>query len=95
MPFVVTLVVALLFSTYLLLDPARPLANFMQLTDIALNFKLFIIILALGGFACAWVAERRVFISVARMIGKAHDGLWPHRRKQRKQYKLLSEKMRI
>ena len=78
----------------MLLDPARPLAKFMQLTDMALNFKLFLIVLALGGFACAWVAERRVSLWVARMIGKAHDGLWPHRRKQRKQYKLLSEMMR-
>ena len=90
-----TIVAALCFSLYLLLDPAQPLAGFMQLTTMILKFKLFLLVLALGGFAVAWIAERHVSLWIARVIGKLHDLLWPRRRKRRKQYKLLSEKLRI
>lgn len=93
MPFVVTIVVALLFSSYMLFDPAEAFAKFMQLTRMSVDFKLFILILAIGGFACAWVFERRVFLLLARSMGKIHDRLWPHRRKQRKKYKVFLEEM--
>ncbi|KAL8734944.1 MAG: hypothetical protein Q9166_001296 [cf. Caloplaca sp. 2 TL-2023] len=89
LPFVVTIVVALLFSSYMLFDPAAWLASSMQLTNVTPQFRFFILALAIGGFACAWIAERRVFLLVAHMFGKLHDFVWPHRRKKRKQYKTL------
>lgn len=67
----------------------------MQLTEMSLDFKVFTLVLALGGLACAWIAERRVFLWLARLVGKLHDTLWPHRRKKRKGYKRLLEQMRI
>ncbi|KAL8676574.1 MAG: hypothetical protein Q9186_006923 [Xanthomendoza sp. 1 TL-2023] len=88
-PFVVTIVVALLFSSYMLFDPAAWLASSMQLTNMTARFRVFILILAVGGFACGWIAERKVFLLVARMVGQIHDFLWPQRRKQRKRYKTL------
>lgn len=94
-PFVVTIVVAVLFSSYMLFDPAAWLANLMQLTEMTAGFKTFIIVLATGGFACAWTAERRAFVWLARVVGKIHDLVWPHRRRRRKQYKALVESMRI
>ena len=78
----------------MLLDPAKPLVKLMQLTNISTNFRLFLIALAVGGFACAWVTERRLAPWIARMLGKAHDSLWPDRRKQRKEYKILSDRMK-
>ncbi|KAL8755421.1 MAG: hypothetical protein Q9199_003644 [Rusavskia elegans] len=93
LPFVVTIVVALLFCSYMLFDPAGWLASSMQLTFMTVQFKVFILILAIGGFACAWLAERRVFLLLARMIGQAHDLIWPHRRKKRKRYKTLLDSM--
>ncbi|KAL9011027.1 MAG: hypothetical protein Q9173_004097 [Seirophora scorigena] len=89
LPFVVTIVVALLFSSYMLFDPAAWLASFMQLTDMTAGFKVFILVLALGGFACAWIAEQRAFLWLARRVGKTTDNVWPHSRKRRKQYKTL------
>ncbi|KAL8670244.1 MAG: hypothetical protein Q9168_005208 [Polycauliona sp. 1 TL-2023] len=77
LPFVVTIVVALLFCTYMLFDPAPWLASSMQLTFMAVQFRAFILTLALGGFACAWLAERRVFLLLARAVGKAHDLPYP------------------
>ena len=90
-----TISVALLFSAYLLLDPAKELATFMQLTAVSLKFKVFVLVLIAGGFACALFAESRALPQVAKGIGKVHDRLWPHRKKQRKEYKILLEKMRI
>ena len=94
-PFVITIITTLLFSAYMLLDPGAGLARFMQLTYLSIDFKIFILVLALGGFLFAWIAERRVFLWLARMIGKAHDRMWPQRRKKKKKYKLLQAKMRI
>ena len=67
----------------------------MQLTEIALKFKVFMLVLVAGGFGCALLAESRVFPQLAKGIGKAHDYVWPHRKKKRKEYKVLLEKMRI
>ena len=88
-------VAAVLFSLYMLLDPAAGFAAFMQLTYLSIKFKIFIVVLATGGFVCAYVAERHVFAWLAKVLGKVHDSIWPHRRKRRKEYKLLLEKMRI
>ena len=78
----------------MLFDPAVWLVNLMQLTYMSADFKIFLLVLALGGLACAWAAERRVFLWIARLLGKAHDALWPYRRKRKKEYKLYLEKMR-
>lgn len=79
----------------MLFDPGAWLANLMQLTFMSVDFKVFLLVLASGGLACAWIAERNVFLLVARFLGKAHGTLWPHKRKQRKEYKLLLEQMRM
>ncbi|MCJ1461071.1 hypothetical protein MMC28_011453, partial [Mycoblastus sanguinarius] len=94
LPFVVTIVATFLFSAYMLFDPGAWLANLMQLTTMSVDFKVVILALALGGLACAWIAERRVFSWITRLIGKAHDVLWPHRRKKRREYKLVLAEMR-
>lgn len=95
LPFVVTIVATSLFSAYMLFDPGAWLANLMQLTDMSVDFKVFVLVLALGGLACAWIAERRVFLWLARLLGELHDTLWPHRRKKQKEYKRLLQEMRM
>ena len=67
----------------------------MQLTFLSISFKGFLLVLAAGGFACSFLAERKVFPLLAKAIGEFHDWMWPSRRKKRKEYKLLIEKMRI
>ena len=94
MPFVVTIVATSLFSIYLLFDPGTWLTNLMQLTDMSVDFKIFVLVLALGGLACAWIAERQVFLWLARLLGNLHDTLLPQRRKRRKEYKRLLDEMR-
>ena len=94
-PFVITTVAAVLFSLYMLLDPSAGFAAFMQLTYLSIKFKIFVMVLAAGGFVCAYVAERSVFTWFSRLIGKVQALVFPQRRKKRKEYKLQLEKMRI
>jgi len=92
--FVVTIVVTLLFSCYMLFDPAVWLASFMQLTDMALNFRIFILVMGCGYFCLAWSAEKYFLPRLAKLFGitKERLGKMP---KRRKVYKVIQEKMRI
>lgn len=90
-----TIVVTLLFSLYLLFDPANWLASLMQLTKVPLDFKIFLLLLVLGGFSGAWVVEKHFSVWVARVLGKASVSVWPQSGKKRKAYKTILEEMRI
>ena len=79
----------------MLLDPGEWLAQLMQLTPMPVDFKMFILVLAIGGFICAWVVERHVFPDLARLIGQLFARIWPHRRKKRKEYKLVLAEMKM
>ena len=94
-PFVVTLVVALMISTYMLLGPAKWLFDFMQLTPMDLDFKGFLLILAAVGFGVSYLSEKMVFPSLSRWIGKVRVRMSPKNRKQRKQYKIIAEGMAV
>jgi cation-transporting P-type ATPase 13A2 len=80
---------------YMLLDPGTILVDIMQLTYLSTPFKLLILLLAGVGFICAWLGEQKAFPWLAKMIGITHDRIWPRRRKKRKEYKLMIERMRI
>ncbi len=95
MPFVVTVAAALFFSLYMLLDPASWLITLMQLTNMSLEFKTFLLLLALGGFTVAWIAEKHMSIWVARLLGKTCVTGWPRFQKREKLYKVIIEDMRI
>lgn len=92
-PFVVTIVVGLLFSSYMLFDPALWLSNFMQLTEMALDFRIFILVLGIGYFAIAWVSEKYLLPKLAKVIGITKQQI-SNVPKSRKAYKLIQEKLR-
>lgn len=94
MPFVVTILVAFLFTSYMLFDPAEWLSRFIQLTKLSWKFRIFLLMLSLGGFGIAWLAEKRFFLWLAAAIAQIHLFFRPAHRKKRKAYKLLLEKMR-
>lgn len=89
------MVVALLISSYMLLDPAEWLYNLMGLTFISTKFKVFLIVLALGGFICSYAAEKYFFPPLAKLIGKTKQVMRPNKKKKRKDYKLILESMRF
>lgn len=89
------MVVSLLIASYMLFDPADWLYDLMELTYTSSQFKLFLLVLAVGGFLCSYVAERFLFPQLARLIGKAARKLRPGQPKKRKEYKIIQESMRF
>ena len=67
----------------------------MDLTFISSSFKVFLLALAAGWFACSYGAEKFLFPELARWIGRLKMRLWPTRRKKRKEYKTVVENMRV
>jgi cation-transporting P-type ATPase 13A2 len=92
-PFVVTIVVALLFSSYMLFDPSDSLAKFMQLTKMSWDFRSFILVLGVGYIALAWTSENFVLPRLAKYLGILKTSI-TRKPKQRKAYKLVLEQMR-
>ncbi|KAK2749170.1 hypothetical protein FQN57_006785 [Myotisia sp. PD_48] len=92
-PFVATMIITFLVSTYILLSSSGWIFKMMELTYMSSQFKAWLFLLALGGFAVAWSGERFVFPQLARGINQL--GLWlrPEKRKQRRRYKVLLEDM--
>ncbi|KAL2429098.1 cation-transporting ATPase [Exophiala dermatitidis] len=90
-PFCVTIVVALLMSLYMLLDPAKWLADFMDLTEMSLDYELFLLALAAAGFAVSYLSERHFFQLLAKYIGRLKLWLRPAHPKKRKRYKIIAE----
>jgi cation-transporting ATPase 13A2 len=93
LPFVVTILVALAITAYILFDPAEWVSSVMQLTYMAGGFKVFLLVLGLGNFAMAWLGERFVLPVVARWIGILKVRVSPRLGKRRKEYKVIRENM--
>jgi cation-transporting ATPase 13A3/4/5 len=85
------MIVALLISSYMLLDPAKWLTDAMELTPMSGSFKTFIIGLAIAGFAVSSVGEKALFPRLAKLIAWWGKGVFGE--KKRKEYKqiLLSD----
>lgn len=94
-PFVASIFLTLGLSTYMLSESSDVVMRVMQLTPIPGKFKFFLLLLAVSSFALSWAAEYYVFPSLARMIGRGISLVWPKKEKNRRQYKVLLEKMRL
>lgn len=95
LPFVVTMLVALAISSYMLFDPAPWVEDLMELTWLSTSFKVFILVLAVGAFCVSYLAERQVLPRLARWIGKFSQKVLRRQTKKRKEYKIIAEDMRI
>jgi cation-transporting P-type ATPase 13A2 len=94
MPFVITMGVALAISSYMLFDPAPWLYDLMELTFISPIFKIFILVLGIGGFCCMYLSERQIFPLLAKGIGRMKQRI-SKTPKKRKEYKVILEKSRV
>lgn len=94
LPFVITMAVALGISTYMLFDPAPWIEDLMELTWMSPEFRIFILVLGIGAFLVSYLAERQLFPSLARGIGKLKQR-FSKTPKKRKEYKIILEDMRI
>ncbi|KAI7165919.1 hypothetical protein KC352_g26022 [Hortaea werneckii] len=94
LPFVVTMGVALAISSYMLFDPAPWLASLMELTWMSVNFRIFVLVLGIGFFACSYLAEKQIFPRLARWIGRVSQRI-RGKVKKRKTYKVILEEMKV
>ncbi|KAH8167765.1 hypothetical protein CIB48_g488 [Xylaria polymorpha] len=92
-PFMTTIVLALAIVIYMVFTPARWLRKFMQLTHISASFKVTLLVLGIVFLILAWTGENYVFQPLARAFGKVKHSL-TKTTKQRKEYKIISERMR-
>ena len=84
----------LAISSYILFDPADWLFDLMELTEMSVDFRLFILALAAGSFSASYIAEKQLFQPLAAAIGKLRVKLGGEKKK-RKEYKVILEGMRI
>lgn len=94
-PFVITMVIVLMISTWMLFGPAEWLYKLMELTPMSLEFKGFLLALAVGGFAVSYSSEKFLFPSFAKWVGRVKVLLSPQSKKKRKEYKVIAEGMAI
>lgn len=95
LPFITTIFLTLAITAYMLFDPSAAVMDWMELTFLDTPFKLFIMALGLGNFALAYVSERFLFPGLSKWIGVVKVKLNPRWKKERKQYKLIAESMRM
>ncbi|EHA57052.1 hypothetical protein MGG_06925 [Pyricularia oryzae 70-15] len=92
-PFVATISITLLATLYMVLQPARPLTDLMELTWMALDFKFYIIVMGFVYLIIAYTAEHYAFQRIARLIGRVNQAV-TGQAKKRKEYKMIQERMR-
>ncbi|KAK8247670.1 P-type ATPase-like protein [Phyllosticta capitalensis] len=95
LPFVITLGVTLALSTYLLLDPARWVADLMEITFMDWGFKTSLLVLGLCAFGAQWVGEKELFPKLANVVRTLRYGVGKGKgskgKKTRKRYKIILE----
>ncbi|KAI1166378.1 hypothetical protein F5B18DRAFT_607041 [Nemania serpens] len=91
-PFMTTILLALAIVIYMVFTPAHWLRKLMQLTRISPSFKVTLLVLGGVYLVLAWIGENYVFQPLARAIGNAKHSL-TKTAKQRKEYKIIRERM--
>ncbi|KAI0540963.1 hypothetical protein GGR58DRAFT_458516 [Xylaria digitata] len=92
-PFMTTILLALAIVLYMVFTPAHWLRKIMQLTRISASFKLTLLALGVVYLVLSWIGENYVFQPLARAFGNAKHSL-TKTTKQRKEYKIIKERMR-
>jgi len=78
----------------MVLEPADWLRKLMQLTKMSYSFKTTLIALGVIYFVLSWVSENYIFPHLSRALGKAKLAL-SNKPKQRKEYKVIAERMQM
>ncbi|KAJ4319945.1 hypothetical protein N0V94_003615 [Neodidymelliopsis sp. IMI 364377] len=95
LPFISTIFIALALSVYMLFDPADWVMRVMEITDMDAGFKTFLLLLGVGNFAVAWVAEGYLLPGLAKWVGVLKQRVRGGEAKKRKAYKVIQESMRM
>jgi hypothetical protein len=94
---VVTITVAVIFTTLTILFPPSWLASILQLTDISLSFAFLLIAIALGNFIISLISEKILFVHIRNMLDRF--AAWRRKRThwggkvKEKRYQVVEERM--
>lgn len=66
----VTIVIAVLFATIIILIPPAFLSSILELTYMSTSFAFLLIAIALGNFIVSWISEKFVFVQVRDMFDR-------------------------
>ncbi|KEY66546.1 hypothetical protein S7711_08049 [Stachybotrys chartarum IBT 7711] len=91
-PFIATIAAATAVSVYMTVLPAHSVKEFMQLSKVSWDYKLFLIGLGLAYMVIAWVYEKHGAARLAKTLRYARERLTGHEKK-RKEYKVILEEM--
>jgi cation-transporting P-type ATPase 13A2 len=69
-PFIITIGIAALFTTIVILFPPSWLASVLQLTGISFSFAVLLVAIALGNFAISWFSEKVLFGQARRILDR-------------------------
>ncbi|RDA92278.1 hypothetical protein CP533_5486 [Ophiocordyceps camponoti-saundersi (nom. inval.)] len=92
-PFIFTIALALLATTYTVLVPARWLGELMELTPMSWDYRLFLVGLGISFLSLSWAYETYASMPLSRWLGVIARSL-TGKGKQRKQYKEIREEIR-
>ncbi|KAJ2900185.1 hypothetical protein MKZ38_002544 [Zalerion maritima] len=92
-PFVATILVTVAFTSYMVVQPFHGLRKLMQLTNMTMDFKGYILGMGAAYLVIAWTAEKLLFLRLAKWIGKMKIKV-RGKPKQRKEFKEIEERVR-
>lgn len=78
-PFIVTIIITVLFTTITVLFPPSWLASVLELTHMSISFGFLLIAIALGNFIICWISENIVFVKLREMVDRF--SMWRRKRK--------------
>ncbi|KAI5790094.1 hypothetical protein EDC01DRAFT_616492 [Geopyxis carbonaria] len=94
-PFMLTTLLAISITTWMLFYCPTWLYDLMQLTNLSTTFMASLTGMSLIYFIAAYLGENYLFPRLANLIGLINKRLLRNETKKRKPYKLIQEKMRI
>jgi cation-transporting P-type ATPase 13A2 len=69
-PFMVTITVAVIFTTMVILSPPSWLASVLQLTPMTISFSFLLIAIAMGNFVSSWISEKFIFVRIRELLDR-------------------------
>jgi hypothetical protein len=66
----VTITVAVIFTSITILFPPSWLASILQLTDMTVRFGFLLIALGVGNFVISWISEKFIFVQVRELLDR-------------------------
>jgi cation-transporting P-type ATPase 13A2 len=93
--FMAAIILITIFTLYITIQPAHRLKKVLQLTTTSDSFTYIILGTALLYVACSWFGETVIFTKFVRHASNLTNRIFRLRAKKRKQWKVITEELRI